>query len=174
VAAAFRVQITALVEAGVDIICIETMTDLTEATLAIQAAKQVSDSIPVMATMTFDRTPKGFFTIMGVDVERAAAGLAAAGADVIGSNCGNGIDNMVSVAAAFAEHSKLPLIIQANAGLPEMKGGQPVYSETPAYMAARVPQLLTTGVSIIGGCCGTTPEHTRAIRRAVDSYRARS
>ncbi len=166
----YAMQIKALVEAGADIICIETMTDLTEATLAIKAAKTVSSSIPVMATMTFDHTPRGFYTIMGVSIEKAAEGLKDAGADVIGSNCGNGIENMVAIAREFGKCSKLPLIIQSNAGLPQMKEGKTTYGETPEFMAGKVRELIAAGVSIIGGCCGTTPEHITAFRKAVDSY----
>jgi 5-methyltetrahydrofolate--homocysteine methyltransferase len=122
--------------------------------------------------MTFDPTPRGFFTIMGTDVAAAAAGLAEAGADAVGSNCGNGIAIMVEIAREFRRHTQLPLVIQSNAGLPELKDGQIVYPETPELMAARVDELVEAGVSILGGCCGTTPEHTRAMRRVVDQRRA--
>ena len=164
----FERQMKALVGAGVDSICIETMTDLTEATLAIRAAKTVSPSTPVMATMTFDRTPKGFYTVMGTSIEDAAQGLKEAGADVIGSNCGNGIENMIKIAKEFKRYSQLPIIIQSNAGIPEMQGDKPVYPETPEFMAEKAKELVSSGVSIIGGCCGTTPEHVRAIRKMVD------
>jgi len=165
----FVEQARYLTESGVDLVCVETMTDLTEAMLAVQAFKEVAPRLPVMATMTFDPTPRGFFTIMGVDVPTAAAGLREAGANVIGSNCGNGIDTMVQVAAAFRKCTDLPLIIQSNAGLPRTEAGKLIYDETPAFMAERVAKLLEIGVSIIGGCCGTTPDHIRAIREAVDS-----
>ena len=165
----FERQAKALVSAGVDVIFVETMMDLTEATLTVEAIKAVSSDVPVVATMTFDETPRGFYTIMGVSVEDAAAGLAAAGADIVGSNCGNGIENMVKIARKFREHTDLPLIIQSNAGLPDIVNGELVYPETPEFMAAKVKDLLDAGVSIIGGCCGTTPEHIRAIRSAVDS-----
>jgi 5-methyltetrahydrofolate--homocysteine methyltransferase len=171
--ASFLRQTEALVAAGVDLICVETMTDLAEAVLAIRAAKSASGAIPVAATMTFDRTPRGFFTVMGVDIARAAAGLAEAGADIVGSNCGNGIDNMVAIARGFGECTRLPLLIQSNAGLPERAGERLVYKETPLIMAARVPELIAAGVAIIGGCCGTTPAHIRAIRAAVDLALAR-
>ena len=124
--------------------------------------------------MTFEPTPRGFFTVMGVSIEKAAAGLEAAGADVVGSNCGTGIDDMISIARAMARATRLPLIIQPNAGLPESRGGRIVYNETPEFMAARVPELLDLGVAVVGGCCGTTPEHVRAIRGAVDAWRGRS
>lgn len=166
----FREQIGVLVSAGVDIICIETMSDLGEATCAVKAAIEIG-SVPVMATMTFDQTPKGFYTIMGVTIEQAVKALEAAGADVVGSNCGNGIENMVSIARECRKFTRLPIVIQSNAGIPELKGDVAVYPETPDFMAARVEELLAAGVKIIGGCCGTTPVHIRAIREAVDTYK---
>jgi 5-methyltetrahydrofolate--homocysteine methyltransferase len=172
VSAAYQLQTSALIDAGVDIICIETMTAIEEAVLAVTAARQYSADIPVMATMTFDATPRGFFTIMGVTIDVAAQALADAGADVVGSNCGNGIDRMVEIAGEFRKHSKSPLIIQSNAGLPVMMDGQVIYPESPDFMAARVPQLIENRVSIIGGCCGTTPEHIHAIASAVRNYKS--
>lgn len=157
-----------LVAEGVDLICVETMTDLEEARLAVRAAKCAGGgALPVAATMTFDRTRRGFYTIMGVDVPAAAAGLAAAGADIVGSNCGHGVEEMVAIAGEFATCTRLPLLIQPNAGLPETRDGRLLYGETPETMAARVPALIASGVAIIGGCCGTTPAHIRAIRAAV-------
>jgi len=169
VRASFSRQMAALDAAGVDAIIIETMTDLTEATLAVRAARDVSPELPVLATMTFDATPRGFFTIMGVTVPQAAAGLAEAGADAVGSNCGNGSDNMVKLAREFAGTCELPIIIQSNAGLPRTEGTSLVYDETPEFMARRATKLLDLGVSIIGGCCGTTPEHILALRHLVDA-----
>jgi 5-methyltetrahydrofolate--homocysteine methyltransferase len=163
----FERQMHALIDAGVDIICVETMTDLVEATLAVRAAKTILSSIPVVATMTFDPTPKGFYTIMGISVEQAAKGLQDAGADIIGSNCGNGIENMIEIAHEFKKYSALPIIIQSNAGIPEMQGDTTVYPETPEFMAEKSRKLIAMGVSIIGGCCGTTPEHIKKIREAV-------
>jgi 5-methyltetrahydrofolate--homocysteine methyltransferase len=167
----FLRQMNCLVEAGIDVLCIETMTDISEATLAIRAAKAASPSLPVMATMTFDKTPRGFFTIMGVGIGEAAAGLENAGADIIGSNCGHGIETMLEVARQFKAVSRLPLIIQSNAGLPELVDGRPEYRETPEFMAEKARQLVDMGVSIIGGCCGTTPEHIAAIRSMVDRFK---
>ena len=165
---AFAEQARALAAAGADVLCIETMGDLTEAVRAVKAAKAMAPGVPVMATMTFEPTPRGYFTVMGVSVEKAAAGLEAAGADVVGSNCGTGIADMVSIARAMARATRLPLIIQPNAGLPRSFDGQLVYDETPDAMAARVPELLDLGVVIVGGCCGTTPDHIQASRRAVE------
>ena len=88
---------------------------------------------------------------------------------MVGSNCGTGIEDMVEIARAMTRATRLPLLIQPNAGLPQSRDGQVVYDETPETMAARVPELLDLGVAIVGGCCGTTPDHIRAIRRAVDA-----
>ena len=164
----YRRQMEALVASGIDCVLVETMLDINEARLAITAAKDVSAGIPVTATMTFDATPRGFYTIMGTDIPAAVAGLIEAGADVIGSNCGNGIEKMVEIARVFRNATDYPLIIQSNAGMPETEGGKVVYRETPAFMAERVEELLEIGVSIVGGCCGTTPEHIRAFRVLAD------
>jgi len=163
----FKRQMKALVNAGVDMICIETMIDLEEAKIAVKAARDVSAEIPVMATMTFDPTPDGFFTIMGVTIKQAAEGLMDAGANVIGSNCGNGIENMIKIAEDFKANSILPIIIQSNAGLPEMKGTEVIYNETPEFMAEKAKELIRLGVSVIGGCCGTTPDHIKLIKKIV-------
>jgi len=165
----FERQIKALISADINVICIETMTDLREATLAIKAAKTVSPTTSVIATMTFDFTPKGFYTIMGVNIEEAVSGLEMAGADIIGSNCGNGIENMIKIAREFKKYTNLPLIIQPNTGPPKLEGNTPVYQETPEFIAEKAKELVAIGVLIIGGCCGTTPEHIRAIRKMVDS-----
>jgi 5-methyltetrahydrofolate--homocysteine methyltransferase len=169
--AGFERQIRAVVSAGVDMICVETMTDLNEARIAISAARSVSPSMPVCAMMTFDITPRGIFTIMGVTAKRAAEGLTEAGADIIGSNCGNGIENMILVAQEFRKYSNLPIIIRPNAGLPKLEGDVLVYPESPEFMAGKSRELLSLGVSIIGGCCGTTPDHIAAIKKTIDAFR---
>ncbi len=169
--AGFDRQIGALAAAGADVICIETMMDLAEACLAIDAARAVDASMPVIATMTFNHTPRGFFTTMGVSVEQACVGLIDAGADLVGANCGNGIDAMVELARELRATTRAPIVIQSNAGLPDLRGGELCYTESPELMAARVPDLLDLGVSIIGGCCGTGPAHIRAIRAAIDRRR---
>ncbi|MGE0452097.1 MAG: homocysteine S-methyltransferase family protein [Vicinamibacteria bacterium] len=168
---AFEEQMRAQAEAGADLFCIETMSDLGEALLAVQAGRSVAPQVPIAASMSFDATPRGYYTIMGVSVERAACELARAGADVVGSNCGNGSERMVEIARAFHAATPLPLLIQPNAGLPQTVAGRLVHPETPEQMAARVPGLLAAGVQIVGGCCGTTPEHVRAIRAAVSAGR---
>ncbi len=164
----FRRQVGALIEAGADCVLVETMTDLTEATLAVKAAREISPDVPVLATMTFDPTPRGYFTVMGVSVDAAAKGLADAGAAAVGSNCGNGIEHMIAIARAFRAATALPIVIQPNAGLPRTSGSETVYDETPDFMAEKAAALLDLGVSIVGGCCGTTPDHIRALRATID------
>lgn len=176
VRASFVRQIRALMEAGTDLLCIETMMDLAEAILAIEAAREVSADLPILATLTFNPTPRGFYTMMGNSIADAIATLPAAGADVIGSNCGSGIVNMVAIAREFAAQTECPLIIQSNAGLPQIVDGQTVYSETPEFMATEARALVESGVRIIGGCCGTTPAHIRALKamvREVEGERTR-
>jgi 5-methyltetrahydrofolate--homocysteine methyltransferase len=165
----FQRQISALLAAGIDMICIETMTDVTEATLAIRAARLLDPNIPIMATMTFGKTPQGYFTLMGTSVADAAAALENAGANIVGSNCGDGMESMVGIAREFRQHSRLPIVIQGNAGLPIASETGLVYPETPDFFAGKSAELLDLGVQIIGGCCGTGPEHIRAIRKVVDA-----
>lgn len=166
----YKRQIGALIEEGVDIIYFETMIDLAEAILAVKAAKSVAPNIPVCATITFDFTPRGFFTVMGNSIEQSARELEDAGADVVGSNCGNGIENMVKIAAGFKQHSGLPVLIQSNAGLPVVRGDILEYPESAEFMSERVEEMLRIGVNIIGGCCGTTPEHIAAFRKVIDNH----
>jgi 5-methyltetrahydrofolate--homocysteine methyltransferase len=170
VLAAFAEQVAVLAAAGADLICIETMSDLTEATLAVRAARERASDLPVIATMTFEPGPRGYFTVMGVGVEQAVGGLLEAGADVVGSNCGTGMEDMVGIARELTRTAQLPVAVQPNAGLPETRDGAVVYNESPTAMAARVPELLDLGVALVGGCCGTTPEHIRALREAVDAW----
>lgn len=167
--AVFSDQIGALLKAGVRVICVETMSALDEATCAIRAAKKLHPSVEVIITMTFDETPKGFRTMMGVSPEQAAGEFSAAGADVVGSNCGNGIKAMVEIAREFRRHTAKPILIQANAGVPELVNGQTCFRESPADMAAQVSALIEAGANIIGGCCGTTPEHIVAMKAVVDA-----
>ena len=167
IAEGFRRQIRVLAEAGSDVVCIETMTDLAEAVLAVRAALAVAPGLPVMATMTFEATRRGFFTIMGVPPPEAVRGLLAAGADIVGSNCGSGSELMVELARQFRQVTAAPLAFQPNAGLPEPHGNTVVYPETPGTLARSAKALAAAGVGIIGGCCGTTPEHVRAVRDAI-------
>jgi len=165
----FQQQIAALLAAGADMICIETMTDLREATLAIQAVRSLDARIPTMATMTFGKTPRGYFTVMGISVESASMELEEAGADIIGSNCGVGMDAMIGIAREFKRHTLLPVAVQSNAGLPVETDSGIEYPESADYFASKAAELLDLGVQIIGGCCGSGPEHIRAIRKLMDA-----
>jgi 5-methyltetrahydrofolate--homocysteine methyltransferase len=163
--ASFERQMSALGDA--DVICVETMSDLREAVLAVRAAKAMQPEKPVMATMTFNETPRGFFTIMGTTVADAAAGLLEAGADVVGSNCGNGLEKMIKIAAEFRAATSSPVLIQSNAGQPVLQKGAVHYPEGPDFFAEHTPDMIAAGTSIIGGCCGTTPDHIRAVRKVL-------
>jgi len=155
-------QVEALVEGGADGIVLETFSDLGEVKAALRAVKENS-TLPVVASMTFEAGPGGFATIMGVNPKQAAAELTAAGADLVGSNCGAGIKHMIKVARLMRGVTKLPLWIKSNAGLPELVGGQTVFREAPKEMARRYSELVASGANVIGGCCGTTPEHIRLL-----------
>ena len=160
---AFVEQITALEEGGADGVVIETMTAVEESAVAIKAARE-NTGLTVIATMTFDKGPRGFFTMMGVTPERGVKELQDAGADIVGANCGNGVDVMVELARELRSATDGYLLIHSNAGIPAIKGGQIVYPETPAYMAERFETLVRdVGVNIVGGCCGTAPDHIRAL-----------
>lgn len=166
--AVFAEQIKAILDAGVKVICIETMMAVEEASCAIRAVKSLDPSVDVMATMTFDETPNGFRTMMGTDPASAVDALSQAGADVLGSNCGNGIEAMVKIAAEFRRHTDKPILIHANAGVPELIEGKTVFRQSPQEMASYVESVIAAGANIVGGCCGTGPEHIRAVRAVVE------
>ncbi len=166
---AFREQVMGLAKGGVDAICIETMTALEEAAVALRAAKE-NTSLPVVVTFSFDKTTRGDYrTMMGVSPEQLAVQMSQAGADIVGSNCGNGIDDMVEISRQIHENTDKFVMIQANAGIPVLEDGKTVFKATPEEMASHVGELIKNGVNIIGGCCGTTPEHIRAMKQALTS-----
>ena len=160
--AAYVKQVKALADGGVDALLFETLRVMQEAVIAIEVAKEHTD-LPIMASMVFDRGPSGFVTIMGLTPAKAMEELQQAGADVVGANCGNGIDGMVAVAREIRSASSAYTIIHSNAGIPSIKDASIVYPETPEYMAPRFAELADIGVSIVGGCCGTGPEHIHAL-----------
>jgi 5-methyltetrahydrofolate--homocysteine methyltransferase len=162
----FCEQADALASGGVDAILVETMMDAEEARLAIEAAKSATD-LPVIATMTFAVGPTGIRTRWGVDPQRAVQVMEGAGADVVGSNCGNGFDEMIAVIEQMQKFATRPLIAQANAGVPEMVDGASYYRETPEEIGSKAARLLELGLGILGGCCGTRPEHIRALRALI-------
>jgi len=162
----FAEQITGLVEGGVDGILIETMSDLAEVRAAVAAAKQVAPDLPVFATLSFDTN---LHTMMGVSPAQAVVELTEMGADVVGANCGRGFEEMQTIAEQMvqARPEGALLFMQSNAGLPELVGADFVYTGTPEGMAELAVTLKDMGVDIVGSCCGSTPEHTAAIRSAM-------
>ena len=164
-AAAFREQAAALAEGGAHGIVIETMSDPAEARLAVQAAK--ATGLPVVGCMVFDTGKNKDRTMMGTTPEQAAEILAAAGADIIGANCGQGIAGFLPLCGRLKAACGLPIWIKANAGKPEIVDGRIVYRTTPEEFASYGPSLVQAGASFLGGCCGTGPEFIRALKTAV-------
>ena len=166
---AFKVQCAALAKGGADALCIETMSAIDEAVLAVQAARKHT-SCEVICTFTFEKNTKDEYrTMMGVSPADAAKALVEAGAHVIGTNCGNGMERMIEIVREMREAAPTtPILVHANAGLPKNVNGADIFPDTPADMAKLVPALVAAGANIIGGCCGTTPAHINAIRKAVD------
>ncbi|MFA6127445.1 MAG: homocysteine S-methyltransferase family protein [Bacteroidales bacterium] len=164
----FKEQCVALAEAGADVICIETMTALDEAAIAVKAAKE-NTNLEVICAMTFDKTIQGDFrTMMGVSPEEMTRTLRAAGADIIGTNCGNGMENMIPIVREIRRTDpEMPILVHANAGKPHYHDGKNTFDETPEITASYVPELIRAGATCIGGCCGTTPEHIRKIKDVV-------
>jgi 5-methyltetrahydrofolate--homocysteine methyltransferase len=157
----FAEQARALIAGGVDLIWIETMSDLAEIKAAFDGVRRVSPDIPIITTMTFDT--RGH-TMMGVSPEQAAAALWSWGADAVGGNCGNGPDELLAVVHRM--RAALPealLVAKSNAGMPRLVGMQAVYESEPADYADVVMAMHTAGASILGGCCGTSPRHLEAI-----------
>lgn len=169
--AAFKEQAAALERGGADAVIVETMSSTDE---AVQGVKAVSENtgLDIICSFTFEQTVRGDFrTMMGVSPKQAAEAGAGAGAHMLGINCGNGYDGLENVLREMHETApELPILIQPNAGIPTTVNGVDVFQATPEEMAERVSLWIESGARIIGGCCGTTPEHIKAIRRAVDTY----
>lgn len=157
---AFKEQAVALYEGGSDALVIETMTAIDEAEIAVRAARE-NTPCEVICTMTFDHLATGEYrTMMGVSPSEMVEALKVAGAHIIGANCSNGIEGMIKITEEIRTVDKdIPVLIHANAGLPILQGSCTVFPESPDMMAAFAPQLAKAGANIIGGCCGTTPEH---------------
>jgi 5-methyltetrahydrofolate--homocysteine methyltransferase len=169
--AAFRDQIAALLEGDADAVLVETMSDPVEAVVGVEAAKACAAHVPVIVTYAFQKAPSGRFrTMMGAEVAEAVQRATAAGAEIVGANCGTdlSLDDYVELAKQLvAAAGKTPVIVQPNAGSPRMENGQTMYDTTPEAMAATASRLVAVGVRIVGGCCGTTPDHLAAMSRAV-------
>jgi 5-methyltetrahydrofolate--homocysteine methyltransferase len=163
--AAYNIQARALADGGADAIVVETMSDLEEAKLAIQAVKNVG--LPVVASLVFDSGKDKDRTMMGLTPEKAAIALAEAGVDVVGANCGQGIEGYINVCRRLRAATDRPLWIKANAGLPVMTNGVTTYPTSPEAFAACIPDLVKAGANFVGGCCGTSPEFICAITRVL-------
>lgn len=174
---AFAEQASALVDAGSDAIIIETQTGLDELGLALAAAREAGAAC-VIGSLAYDVTLDGstFRTMMGVDPERAAEFMAECGADIVALNCGTGMDmpHARQAVERYKAATGLPVMAQPNAGLPRLANLKVVYDESPEEMMRGVVPLLEVGTNIIGGCCGSTPEHIRAFRAAMDNYLSQS
>lgn len=162
-------QVRGLVAGGVDGIVVETMSDLEEARIAIAAAKTFP-GLDVACTFTFNRTQTGEYrTMMGTGIEEYLEMAIGEGTDIIGANCGNGMEGMIEIVGEIRTlQADIPVLVHANAGLPVYKDGDTVFPETPEHMASQVQALVSAGANIVGGCCGTTPEHIRRITEIVN------
>ncbi len=163
---AFQEQITGLVEGGVDLVIVETFSSLAEILLAIEASKTVAPDLPLIAQMVF---PARGMTVRGRDALTCCREMAAAGADVVGTNCGRGIDAMVTAVTQLMPLAQDGIILSAfpNAGMPEMVGHRMIYPAQPSYMATRAAEMIKCGVHLIGGCCGTGPTHIQEFRSSL-------
>jgi len=166
--ATFTEQARALVEGGVDLLNIETMFDLTEATIAVEAAVAVAAGRPVLASMTFKPAAKGFRTMMGVSPEAAVKALKDAGAHLVGCNCEITAEPMADLVPIMAALGGGVTYAQPNAGQPRLEAGETVYAETPENFAAVVATYPALGAGIVGGCCGTPPASIAALAAALD------
>jgi len=165
-AAAFAEAATAIELAGADAIVLESFSELEEIRIALDAAKRAT-KLPVVASMTFASGPDKTRSMMGTSPAELAKLAEEEGADAVGANCGIGPENYVKVAALLREATGLPIWTKPNAGVPKIAGGKTVFPMGPAEFASYVSRLIEAGANFIGGCCGTTPEHIRAIREAV-------
>ena len=166
---AFFRQAQALVKGGVDLISIETMFSLQEALAALRAAKKLG-AVTVIAALTFNRTKKGFFTMMGEGVRQAVSAFEEAGADVIASNCSLGSSDMIDLTKELRAATRRPVLVQPNAGKPETQMGVTSYRQTPAEFAQDGKEIRNSGADMIGGCCGTNPEFIRSLVHALGNF----
>jgi 5-methyltetrahydrofolate--homocysteine methyltransferase len=161
----FAEQAAALVAGGVDLIWIETMSDLAEVRAAMEGVRLASPDIPIVTTMTFDTRGS---TMMGVSPEQAVRAMVGWGADAVGGNCGNGPDELITVMERMRAVDKDAILVaKSNAGMPELVDLRAVYRADPATMASQAAAMHAAGATIVGGCCGSTPEHIGAMREAL-------
>lgn len=171
-AEAFTEQARALRDGGVDWIVVESMADADEMEIAVRAASDAA-GLPVVASMTYNRTPRGYRTMMGNSPETCVRKAESAGASLIGANCGTGIEDYVPLAPVLRGLTSQPLWMKANAGVPQLVGGRVTYPLTPEQYASFVPALIESGVDVIGGCCGTDPRFIREVGKSIARIRGR-
>ena len=165
---AFREQAAALITGGVDLLWIETMSDLEEVRAAVEGPRQVSKEIPIVTTMTFDTHGR---TMMGVTPEQAFETLSGFGVAALGGNCGNGPEEIIEVITKMSTiDPDTTLVAKANAGIPELVQGKAVYRASPETMAEYAVQAYQAGARVIGACCGSTPDHIAAISGALSNH----
>lgn len=171
---AFKAQAIALEKGGANAVCIETMSDADEACCAIKAVKE-NTKMEIICTFSFEKTIQGTYrTMMGLSPVAAVKASLEAGADVVGTNCGNGIVRMVEIVKEMkAAYPDAYILVHANAGLPQNIDGKDIFPDTPEMMAEQLPALIEAGANIVGGCCGTTPAHIAAMKAVVDKYNAK-
>jgi 5-methyltetrahydrofolate--homocysteine methyltransferase len=161
----YRDQARILLESGVDLIVIETQFDLNEASAAVRGVRAVDAQIPLVCSFSYDR---GTRTMMGVKPETMAATIGALNVDVLGINCGRSLDENLQALQTLSRVTDKPIWFKPNAGMPELgEDGKPTYSVAPEQMGALVPDWLAAGAQIVGGCCGTSPEHLAEIAKKV-------
>ncbi|HPP67361.1 MAG TPA: homocysteine S-methyltransferase family protein, partial [bacterium] len=165
----FKQQAKILIDSGADGIIIETMSDIKEAICALTAVKSITNK-PVIVSMTFNKNLSGYKTIMGTDVKKCIELLEKHGATAVGANCGFGIKDFIDIVGQIKHSTSLPVWIKPNAGIPRLIEGKTVYPDTPEYMASFIPKIIEEGISIIGGCCGTTPRHISKFVQVVSTY----
>jgi methionine synthase I (cobalamin-dependent) len=165
---AYEQQATLLSETGVDLFLLETFYDLREAAIAVQACRRCAPDIPVAVTMTFNRTPKGFFTVMGDPAVSSLQTLAKSGAMLVGANCTLEAEGMLELAKAVFDEIETPLLFQANAGSPEITSEGVFYRQGADEFLKFAAGMLKLGARAVGGCCGTDADHIRVLRRYID------
>jgi len=155
-----------LSEAGVDFFVVETMVDIEEAEAAVRAIKEIS-KLPILASITYKKTKRGYFTIMGNSVEHCVKVLEEAGVDIIGANCTLGSDQMIDLVPVLRKETNLPISVKPNAGQPQLIDGKTIYNATPQDFARDILVMIEAGANVVGGCCGSNPEFIRKIAEKV-------
>ena len=165
----FYRQASALMKGGVDLISIETMFSLEEAVAAVRGAK-LAGGCPVIAAITYNKTPNGFFTIMGESAEQCVSAFEKEDVDVIGSNCTLGSNDMIELVKEIRHRTKKPILFQPNAGKPVQRDGITIYEQTADEFAADIKKIVDAGANMVGGCCGTNADFIKAVVKTINQF----